>query len=87
MTTNRKRAARCEAVIKAYSEYDAAISLADLLADAMHWADSRGRDFHFLLANAHSGIPKPCRRTCRYARFLLPAYVTIRPRPFNTEVF
>ena len=49
---NRARAMRCDAVITGYGDDDAETNLADLLADAMHWSDYTGRDFHFALAQA-----------------------------------
>jgi len=50
--TNQNRATRCERVLSAYSDDDAFTNLTDLLADAMHWADATGQDFHYALCLA-----------------------------------
>jgi hypothetical protein len=50
--SNQKRATRCERVLSAYSDDDAFTNLTDLLADAMHWADATGQDFHYALCLA-----------------------------------
>ena len=49
---NRTRAMRCDSVIAGYGDDDIESNLIDLLADAMHWCDSKGRDFHYVLAQA-----------------------------------
>jgi len=49
---NRTRAMRCDSVIADYGDDDIESNLIDLLADAMHWCDSKGRDFHYVLAQA-----------------------------------
>jgi hypothetical protein len=50
--TNQTRADRCEKAITAYSYDDGFTNLVDFLADAMHWCDCAGEDFHFALAQA-----------------------------------
>ncbi len=50
--TNQQRATHCEQVLTAYSDDDAFTNLTDLLADAMHWADATGQDFHYALCLA-----------------------------------
>jgi hypothetical protein len=53
MTDNNDlRADRCERAISAYSTDDSFTNLVDFLADAMHWCDSTGQDFHIALAQA-----------------------------------
>ena len=49
---NQDRADRCQKAITAYSDDDDHTSLDDFLADAMHWCDSTGQDFHIALAQA-----------------------------------
>jgi hypothetical protein len=49
---NRQRVERCDAVFRSYSADDAFTSLIDLLADAMHWCDATGEDFHYALCLA-----------------------------------
>jgi hypothetical protein len=46
------RLARCQQAITAYSTDDDHTNLVDFLADAMHWADAHGEDFHLALAQA-----------------------------------
>ena len=51
--SNQQRADRCQKAITAYSDDDDDHSnLVDFLADAMHWADANGDDFHLALAEA-----------------------------------
>jgi hypothetical protein len=50
--SNQKRATRCERVLNAYSDDDAFTNLTDLLADAMHFCDATGQDFHYALCLA-----------------------------------
>ena len=50
--TNQKRATRCEQVLIAYSDDDDFTNLTDFLADAMHFCDATGQDFHFALCLA-----------------------------------
>jgi hypothetical protein len=50
--SNQARADRCEQAITAYSDDDSFTNLVDLLADAMHWCDCTGQDFHIALAQA-----------------------------------
>jgi len=50
--SNQKRATRCELVLNAYSDDDAFTNLTDLLADAMHFCDATGQDFHYALCLA-----------------------------------
>jgi hypothetical protein len=49
---NSTRADRCQAALVAYSNEDLEMNLIDFLADAMHWADRYGSDFHIALAQA-----------------------------------
>jgi hypothetical protein len=48
----RQRVERCDAALRHYSDDGVITSLTDLLADAMHWADATGEDFHFVLCLA-----------------------------------
>jgi hypothetical protein len=50
--SNQQRADRCHQGITAYSDGDDITSLVDFLADAMHWCDRTGQDFHLALAQA-----------------------------------
>ena len=51
--TNALRAARAERILTRCRLGDAlATSLVDLLADAMHWCDFTGENFHLALAQA-----------------------------------
>jgi hypothetical protein len=50
--SNQARADRCEQAITAYSDDDDFTNLVDFLADAMHYCDSTGQDFHIALAQA-----------------------------------
>ena len=50
--SNQPRADRCEQALAAYSDADQFTNLVDLLADAMHWCDLTGQDFHLALAQA-----------------------------------
>jgi hypothetical protein len=43
---------RCDAVLRHYTNDGVFTSLVDLLADAMHWADATGEDFHYALCLA-----------------------------------
>jgi uncharacterized protein YcgI (DUF1989 family) len=53
MTENNDlRADRCERALSAYSADDSFTNLVDFIADAMHWADSTGQDFHIAFAQA-----------------------------------
>jgi hypothetical protein len=45
------RVEKCAAVLRHYPP-DAFSSLTDLLADAMHWSDANGEDFHYALCLA-----------------------------------
>jgi hypothetical protein len=51
-TVNNDRAMRCDSVIAGYGDDLIESNLIDLLADAMHWCDYTGRDFHIALAQA-----------------------------------
>ncbi len=53
--SNQKRASCCEQVLTAYSDDDDFTNLTDFLADAMHFCDATGQDFHyaFCLAGKH----------------------------------
>lgn len=50
--SNQARVERCQQAVTAYSDDDDFTSLVDLLADAMHWCDCMGQDFHLALALA-----------------------------------
>ncbi len=55
MSTDRlipQRVRRCESAIDGYSDESRITSLIDLLADAMHWCDAHGEDFHYALCVA-----------------------------------
>jgi hypothetical protein len=47
-----KRVDRCDAALRQYSDDGVFSSLIDLLADAMHWSDATGEDFHYALCLA-----------------------------------
>lgn len=47
-----QRVERCHKAIEGYSDEDQFISLIDLMADAMHWCDATGQDFHYALCVA-----------------------------------
>jgi hypothetical protein len=49
---NDLRADRCERALSSYAADDRFTNLVDFLADAMHWCDSTGQDFHIGLAQA-----------------------------------
>ena len=52
-TNNYNRAMRAEQLLRyAFCGDDLHTTLVDLLADALHWADFRGGDFHLALAQA-----------------------------------
>jgi hypothetical protein len=51
-TTIPERVKRCRKALTGYSDDDRFICLIDLLADAMHWCDANGEDFHYALAVA-----------------------------------
>jgi hypothetical protein len=50
--TIQERAKRCRQTLTRYSDEDRFICLIDLLADAMHWCDHNGENFHYALAVA-----------------------------------
>jgi hypothetical protein len=50
--TIRDRAARCRDALIGYAEDGLFTALIDLLADAMHWCDESGEDFHYALCVA-----------------------------------
>lgn len=50
--SNQARAKRCGEALSAYSTDDPFTNFIDLLADAMHWCDANGEDFHIALAQA-----------------------------------
>lgn len=50
--TIQERVERCRTALTGYSDDDRFICLIDLLADAMHWCDANGEDFHYALAVA-----------------------------------
>jgi hypothetical protein len=45
-------AERCRKALAAYSNDDNFTNLVDFLADAMHWCDASGEDFHHALCIA-----------------------------------
>lgn len=47
-----QRVERCQAALARYSDDNPFIGLIDLLADAMHWSDANGEDFHYALCVA-----------------------------------
>ena len=52
-SANALRAARAERILQRHrTGDDLQTSLIDLLADAMHWCDFNGEDFHLALAQA-----------------------------------
>ena len=52
MSHNKNRSTRFDEVVRTYGDDEADSNLIDLLADAMHWCDHTGRDFHISLAMA-----------------------------------
>ena len=50
--SNQQRAERCQAALAAYGDDMIESNLIDFLADAMHWADHFGCDFHIAHAQA-----------------------------------
>ena len=55
-STNQERAERCEHLIAAYTDYDIATNVIDLLADAMHWCHLRGTSFTDALKMARKHV-------------------------------
>jgi hypothetical protein len=51
-TSIAQRVDKCDAALRQYSDDEVFSSLTDLLADAMHWSDATGGDFHFALCLA-----------------------------------
>ena len=47
-----QRVQRCQSALVRYSDGGPLISLIDILADAMHWCDANGEDFHYALCVA-----------------------------------
>ncbi len=47
-----ERAERCRCALIAYPDFSLFTNLIDLLADAMHWCDASGEDFHYALCVA-----------------------------------
>jgi len=47
-----QRVERCQTALSRYSDDNPFIGLIDLLADAMHWCDATGQDFHYALCVA-----------------------------------
>ena len=47
-----ERVDRCQRAISNYCDDHDQSNLIDLLADAMHWCDANGEDFHICLAMA-----------------------------------
>ena len=52
MQPNASRAKRCAEAVARYGDDMPEANLIDLLADAMHWCDHTGSDFHIALAQA-----------------------------------
>jgi hypothetical protein len=48
----RERVRRCRIALTGYSDDDRFTCLIDLMADAMHWCDAHGENFHYALAVA-----------------------------------
>ena len=47
-----QRVEKCELALARYSDDNPFTNLVDLLADAMHWCDANGEDFHYALCLA-----------------------------------
>ena len=52
MSNNELRSTRFDEVVNTYGNDEPDTNLIDLLADAMHWCDHTGKDFHIALAQA-----------------------------------
>ena len=52
MSNNENRSAHFDAAVRTYGNDESDTNLIDLLADAMHWCDHTGGDFHIALAQA-----------------------------------
>jgi hypothetical protein len=55
MTNNatlQERVGRCRRALVGYSDDDPFLCLIDFLADAMHWSDAQGENFHYALCVA-----------------------------------
>jgi len=52
MSNNDIRSARFDKVVTCYGNDEADTNLIDLLADAQHWCDHTGNNFHWALAQA-----------------------------------
>ena len=52
MNNNENRAIRFDKVVAIYGDDASDTNQIDLLADAMHWSDHMGSDFHIALALA-----------------------------------
>ena len=50
--TIRERVERCRDALIGYADDGLFTGLIDLLADAMHWCDDSGEDFHYALCVA-----------------------------------
>ena len=50
--TIKERVERCRKALTGYSDDDHFVCLIDFLADAMHWSDAAGEDFHYALCVA-----------------------------------
>ena len=50
--TIKERVARCRKALTGYSDDDRFLCLIDFLADATHWCDANGEDFHYALCVA-----------------------------------
>ena len=68
MQPNAIRAKRCAEKIARYGDDMAESNLIDLLADAMHWCDHTGSDFHITASSALNRAvfaPMPSARTSK----------------------
>ncbi|AMV22602.1 hypothetical protein [Planctomyces sp. SH-PL14] len=71
--TNALRAARAERILSRFRMGDdLPTSLVDLLADAMHWCDYAGEDFHFAFAQACRHYIHECNDQQQDERRLIP---------------
>ena len=50
--TIKERVERSQKALTGYSDDDHLLCLVDFLADAMHWSDATGEDFHYALCVA-----------------------------------
>jgi len=55
--SNSQRVDKCDAVLRQYSDDGVFSNLVDILADAMHWADATGENFHYAICLAGTTSP------------------------------